>query len=278
MTTEIRIENQLYTGSSGRKSFFDLHIPENFNGKLVVFVHGYKGFKDWGAWNLVDFEFTYKGFGFAKFNLSHNGGNHIYAKDFPDLEAFSKNTYTKELNDIRLFLDHLDSLELPEHSIHLIGHSRGGGVALIAASENDRVSSICTWAAICDIRKRMPTDEHLENWRQNGVRYELNSRTNQDMPVAFSLYEDFIQNQARLNIQAACGKLSIPRLLIHGSADEAVDVSEGRQLSDWLNVPLFEIPGANHTFGAVHPFLEYKLPPDLKTVVKLTMDFITSVS
>lgn len=277
MTTEIRIENQLYPGSSGRKAFFDLHIPENFNGKLVVFVHGYKGFKDWGAWNLVDFEFTYAGFGFAKFNLSHNGGNHLYAKDFPDLEAFSKNTYTKEVHDIRLFLDHLDTLELPEHSIHFIGHSRGGGVALIAASENDRISSICTWASICDIEKRFPKGEELDTWKREGERHELNTRTQQEMPIAFSMYEDFVQNKVRLNIEAACKKLSIPRLVIHGSADEAVSIEEGRKLSEWLQVPLFEIPGANHTFGAVHPFSEYKLPPDLKMVVKLTSDFIGAV-
>lgn len=274
MKPEIRIENELYLGSNSRKSFFDLHIPENFNGKLVVFVHGYKGFKDWGAWNLVDFEFTYAGFGFAKFNLSHNGANQTYAKDFPDLEAFSKNTYTKEVDDIRFFLNHLESLNLPDYSIHLIGHSRGGGVGLIATSEDVRVKSIITWAAISDIEKRFPTGEKLTTWQREGVRFELNTRTEQQMPIAYNMYEDFLQRKGRLNIKTACEKLSIPRLIIHGSADEAVDVSEGRQLSDWLKVPLFEIPGANHTFGAAHPFLEYKLPADLKTVVKLTMDFI----
>jgi pimeloyl-ACP methyl ester carboxylesterase len=274
---EIRIENELYVGSNGRKSFFDLHIPENFNGKLVVFVHGYKGFKDWGAWNLVDFEFTYNGYGFAKFNLSHNGGNHIYAKDFPDLDAFSKNTYTKEVDDIRFFLNHLASLNLPDCSIHLIGHSRGGGVGIIAASEDTRIASICTWSAICDIEKRMPTGEKLEAWKANGVRYELNARTLQEMPIAYTIYEDFLQRKERLNIRLACEKLHIPKLVIHGTSDEAVDISEGKQLASWLKVPLFEIPGANHTFGAVHPFNEYKLPSDLKTVVKLSMDFIGGI-
>jgi pimeloyl-ACP methyl ester carboxylesterase len=277
VAAEIRIENELYTGSLGRKAFFDVHIPENFNGKLVVFVHGYKGFKDWGAWNLVDFEFTYAGFGFAKFNLSHNGGNQIYAKDFPDLEAFSKNTYSIEVDDIRFFLNHLETLNLPEYSIHLIGHSRGGGVGLIAASEEARIQSICTWAAICDIEKRMPTGEKLEAWRAAGVRYELNTRTQQEMPIAFSMYEDFQRHKNRLNIQYACEKLSIPRLIIHGTADEAVNISEGHQLSSWLHVPLFEIPEANHTFGAVHPFSAYKLPSDLKLVVKLSIDFIAAL-
>jgi pimeloyl-ACP methyl ester carboxylesterase len=277
MNLEIRIENELYVGSNNRKALFDIHIPENFNGKLVVFVHGYKGFKDWGAWNLVDFEFTYAGFGFVKFNLSHNGGNHIYAKDFPDLDAFAKNTYTKELDDVRFLLNHLEKLNLPKHSIHLVGHSRGGGIALLAASEMAKFESVTTWAAISDIEKRFPIGEKLQQWKRKGVRYELNTRTQQEMPISFDMYEDFIAHKTRLNIQAACEKINIPRMIIHGSADEAVSIQEGYQLSDWLRVPLFEIPEANHTFGAVHPFPEYKLPADLKTAVKLTMDFIGQV-
>lgn len=272
--TEIRLENECYVGSNQRKSLFDLHIPENFNGKLVVFVHGYKGFKDWGHWNLVDFEFTFAGYGFAKFNLSHNGGTHIYAKDFPDLEAFSKNTYSKEVNDIIHFLNHLDALELPEHTTHLIGHSRGGGISLIAASEDSRINSVTTWAGISSIASRMPSGEKLEAWRSAGVRYELNTRTLQQMPILFEMYEDFMNNQTRLDIQSACERLTIPRMVIHGSSDEAVKIDEGRALSEWLRVPLFEIPNANHTFGSSHPMTDYVLPKDLKTVVDLTKGFI----
>lgn len=275
--TEIRIENDCYVGSNQRRALYDLHIPENFNGKLIVFVHGYKGFKDWGPWNLVDFECTEAGFGFAKFNLSHNGGTHIFAKDFPDLEAFSKNTYSKEVNDIIHFLNHLDTLDLPGHTTHLIGHSRGGGIGLITASEDHRVASITTWAAIASIADRMLEGEKLEAWRTHGVRYELNTRTQQQMPIAFSMYEDFVSHQERLNIQRACEKLAIPRFVIHGSEDQAVSIDDGRKLATWLQVPLFEIPNANHTFGGAHPLTEYKLPSDLKTAVDLTLGFVGNV-
>jgi alpha/beta superfamily hydrolase len=67
-------------------------------------------------------------------------------------------------------------------------------------------------------------------------------------------------------------------MVIHGSADESVKIEEGRALAEWLNVPLIEIPGANHTFGGVHPMIEYALPKDLKTVVDLTMGFIGNLN
>lgn len=269
----VRIENGIYTGSDDRASLYDLLIPENFNGKLIVFVHGYKGFKDWGAWNLVEFTFVDAGFGFAKINLTHNGGTTEQAIDFPDLEAFGRNTYSKEIEDIHYFMDHLSEIKLPEHSLHLIGHSRGGGDVIIAASESKRITSFATWAAISSISQRMPTGEKLETWRSNGVRFELNSRTHQEMPVFFSLYEDFIQNETRLDIREACRKIHVPRLIIHGSNDTAVSIGEGEQLAEWLTTPLIEIPGASHTFGASHPWKSFTLPEDLKTVCELTIRF-----
>ena len=90
----------VYTGSNNRKSLIDLEIPENFNGELLVFVHGFMGFKDWGAWNLMQEYFTKKGFGFCKYNATHNGVTIENRIDFPDEQAFGESTYSKELNDL----------------------------------------------------------------------------------------------------------------------------------------------------------------------------------
>ena len=68
---------------------------------LIVFCHGYKGFKDWGAWDLVAKAFLDAGFFFVKFNFSHNGGTMEQPIDFPDLDAFAENNYSKELDDLR---------------------------------------------------------------------------------------------------------------------------------------------------------------------------------
>jgi pimeloyl-ACP methyl ester carboxylesterase len=91
------------------------------------------------------------------------------------------------------------------------------------------------------------------------------------------LYEDFIAHEDRLNIQKACEQLVIPRMVIHGTNDSSVNIEEGRKLSEWLRVPLFEIPNANHTFGGVHPLIDYKLPGDLKAVVDLTLGFVGGI-
>jgi len=49
--------------------------------------------------------FANAGFFFIKFNFSHNGGTVKQPIDFPDLEAFGNNNYTKELDDLETVID-----------------------------------------------------------------------------------------------------------------------------------------------------------------------------
>ena len=52
-------KNKIFTGANKKKSLYDLDIPENWNQKLIIFIHGYMGYKDWGCWNLVSDYFTF---------------------------------------------------------------------------------------------------------------------------------------------------------------------------------------------------------------------------
>jgi pimeloyl-ACP methyl ester carboxylesterase len=267
------IHNGIYVGANGRKSLLDLEIPRDFNGKLVIFIHGYMGFKDWGCWNSVQSYFVQKGFGFCKYNVSHNGGTLNDAIDFPDLEAFSINSYLKELTDLIAILDWVQNYfkELPE--ICLIGHSRGGGIALLG-SNDERVKKIATWAGISDIARRFPNGEELLTWKNDGVKYTANMRTRQKMPLSYIQYEEFDSNRRILNIEEACRRCTIPTLIIHGTSDTSVDISEGKQLATWLNQDLVRIENANHTFGSQHPWNTKELPDELREICDKTSEFL----
>jgi len=273
----IDFQNKIYVGSAGRKSVFDFQLPVSPKG-VVIFVHGYKGYKDWGAWNLVQNYVVEAGFGFVKFNVSHNGGTVEDPIDFPDLEAFGRNTYSFELNDLTGIIDetyriiHQEcALEIP---IFLVGHSRGGGIVTLAAANNPKIDKIVSWAGISDIASRFPSGEKLEDWRQLGVLYVENQRTKQAMPHYFSFYEDFKQNEAALSIEKAAKDLQIPFKQIHGDMDLSVSISEGQNLANWTTTDLSIIKGADHTFGAQHPWNQESLPEDLLKVIKITLLFL----
>ena len=199
--------------------------------KIIIFCHGYKGFKDWGAWNIMAETFANAGFFFIKFNFSHNGGTVDNPIDFPDLEAFGANNYTKELDDLETVIDWVSSNadfknEINLEAIYLIGHSRGGGIVLLKANEDNRIKKVITLAGVCDFEKRTATIGDLEQWKKDGVKYVVNGRTKQQMPHYYQFYEDFIKNKKRFDVKKAAENLKIPQLIIHGDADTSVLIDE----------------------------------------------------
>lgn len=248
---------------------------------LVIFCHGYKGFKDWGAWDLVAEAFSEAGLFFVKFNFSHNGGTMEQPIDFPDLEAFAENNYSKELEDLEELISFLNSMENPYYAeidpnrLILIGHSRGGGIATLKASEDARITKLITWAGVSDFGQRNGTSNEIAQWKSAGVKYVLNGRTKQQMPHNYQFYKDFKANETRLNIEKAVKRLDIPHLIIHAKEDPSVAYEEAEHLHAWnTDSILFPIEKSDHVFGASHPWRKENLPKPLESVVQKSMEFI----
>ncbi len=246
---------------------------------VVIFVHGFKGFKDWGHFNLLAREFTRQEFVFIKLNLSHNGVT-LDGHDLEDMEAFGQNNFSIELDDIGTLLDFLFSkpeqlpeMELDLNKIYLIGHSRGGGLVILKAAEDIRVKAVAAWAPISNIDLRWPA-EVLDQWQKTGVHYIYNARIQQDMPLYYQLIENYRANQDRLNIPAAVARLTQPLLIIHGENDETLPVSmahELKQLQPAAELVIF--PEAGHTFGGAHPYPHGYLPAAAQQAANLTIAF-----
>lgn len=251
----------------------DLSFSEVESEWIVIFCHGYKGYKDWGAWNLVADEFTKQGVDFLKFNFSLNGGTIEDPIDFPDLDAFGRNTYTQELDDLNTVITYANE-RFPDKRITVIGHSRGGGIATLAAAQNSKVNKLVTWASVADFERRFPQGDDLDAWKENGVRYILNGRTKQKMPHDYTFYEDYFENEESLNILNWVEQIEVPHLVIHGTLDEAVDIKEAKELCQANPAAeLFSLK-ASHTFGSKHPWEGSELPFDLQQIVNRTINFV----
>lgn len=245
---------------------------------IIIFCHGYKGYKDWGAWNIMAKAITNAGFCFIKFNFSHNGGTTENPIDFPDLEAFGNNNYSKELEDLNDVItwaqtSFKNNPNIDAKKIALIGHSRGGGIAILKAAEDTRITCLITLASVCDFAKRTATIGDLDTWKKDGVKYVLNGRTKQQMPHYYQFYEDFIANEERLNIKNAEQQLKIPHLIIHGDNDTSVKIDEAYALHKWNpESQLKIIKNADHVFNVKHPWHKEKLSPELKKVTDIIIE------
>lgn len=273
-------KNNILEGKNNKPILLDYGYKTTQQQKpVVVFTHGFKGFKDWGHFNKMMEYFMANDFVFIKFNFSHNGGTIEQPIDFPDLEAFGNNNYTKELDDLEIVIDWVErnqlipKEEINGNEIYLIGHSRGGGISIIHAVEDKRIKKLVTWAAVSDFLARLPQD--LTKWKADGVLYVENARTHQQMPMYYQFVEDNLKNKERLNICKAAEKLTTPYLIVHGTNDEAVPVSEAQDLKQWSPTSeLFLVDGGNHTFGAKHPFNETDFPMDVQLVLEKTVAFL----
>jgi uncharacterized protein len=248
---------------------------------IIIFSHGFKGFKDWGHFNLMAEQFALNGFVFLKFNFSHNGTTADSPVDFADLEAFAENNFTKELDDLGTVIDwveksdHLQN-EIQHQQYFLIGHSRGGSISLLKSREDSRIKKLVTWASPSTFENKFNPDD-VKYWKDAGVIYVENSRTNQKMPLKYQIVEDYFNNKHRTKIELAAQNLLLPSLFVQGTADDVITLKEAEQLHLWhKNSELLIIENGDHTFGTMHPFLDLEFPDDFKQVFEKTCDFLKS--
>ena len=269
-------KNIILKNKQGRKFLSDVYTPESAEKlPLVIFAHGYKGFKDWGAWNLMAEKFAKAGFLFVSFNFSMNGIEVENPSEFTDIEAFSENNYTQELEDLDMIIDYSSKLKnVDAKRVSLIGHSRGGGICILKAAEDTRISSLITMGSV-DSMNRFVTGEKLEDWKNTGVYETYNSRTKQQMPHKIQFLNDYLENKDRLNVEKAAKSLKIPTLIIHGSNDESVEVSAAENLNNWIaNSKLLLIENTGHTFNSKEPWKDFKLPVPMNFAVKNAIEFL----
>ena len=262
-----KIINHILNKNTDSPILLDVFYEETQTKKpVIIFCHGFKSYKDWGAYNQMAEFFASKGFVFLKFNFSHNGGTMTQPIDFPDLEKFAKNTFSKEQNDLDeviSFIENNDSVPFIEKNteqIYITGHSRGGASAIIKAIHDKRIKKIATLGSVIEITNFSKSNEFVEDWKKKGVTYVPNLRTNQLMPLNFSLYEDFMENQDKFDIPKIAHLLSIPQLIIHGTNDETVAVEEAHLMKKLNPKAKLHLIETNHTFDLVQPWNEYFMP------------------
>jgi pimeloyl-ACP methyl ester carboxylesterase len=273
------LKNFVLPGSSGLPISFDIHFPQAKEASpLIIFLHGFKGFKDWGQWPLLAKEMALEGFAVLRMSFSHNGTTPESPIDFADLEAFGNNTFSKELGDVQDVLNWIESNahEYPKidaNQVHVMAHSRGGAIALIASNEDDRIKKIVTLSGVGDLVRF--TEDELAYWKAKGTVFSLNGRTNQQLPMHYSLAEDYLSNEKRFAPLETVQKLNKPYLIIHAADDETVLLHEANQLNERGKFTQLEIiENANHSFGGKHPFTETELPKDTKKAMDLAMAFL----
>ena len=229
-----------------------------YKSPCIIFVHGFKGFKDWGFCPYIGEYLSRMNFFVITFNFSHNGiGENL--TEFTELDKFAENTFSLEISELSELIEAYKSNFFGEsinRSLGLLGHSRGGGISILTSKQVNDIKATAVWASVSNFDRY--SNRQKEVWRKKGVFEVLNTRTKQVMRLNVSLLDDLEKNKnTTLNIENAVKNLNKPLFIAHGEQDLAVPLSEAEVLYSWSNKDMTEfyrIPSTGHTFDAKHPF------------------------
>lgn len=244
----------------------------------VVFSHGFKGFGRWGFYPYLAPYVAAAGLNAVTFDYSGSGIG-TDRETYTEPDAFAHNTYTRELEDLAAVAAEARSRGWIGARYGVFGHSRGGGDAILHAARSPDVAAIVTWAAISHVLRWLPAQ--AEEWRSRGFTEIVNARTGDVMRLNVSLLDECERlSDTELNIERAAAGITVPWLLVHGTADESVPVEDAHRLyaaaggGSAPHVQLAILEGANHVFGGAHPLGD---PPEvLRRLVARTADFFAT--
>ncbi len=220
----------------------------------VLLVHGFRAFHEWGFFPWLAGELAARRHMVARFSFTGSGVA-SGSEDFTELDRLASNTLTSEVEELHQVIAASrrgDVFPRPPRTLYLVGHGRGGGVALVAAAENEAVSRLVTWS--CPARFDRWRPETVDEWRENGRIYVLDQRTGRQLPLDLTFLEDFERARDRLDLVARAETLGAPWLIVHGTDDLTVPPEDARSLAaSGPSARLVLVEGVGHTYGVRHP-------------------------
>lgn len=257
-------------GSDGRPVRGDVHRADSAATGIVL-CHGFKGFGRFSFFPRLAEELADAGFNAVSFDFSGSGVG-ADRERFTEREAFYANTFTKELHDLDVVIDEATRRGWLGARFGLFGFSRGGGIVILRAARDERVAALVTWSSISTINRW--TAAELDAWRERGYAEVTNKRTGEVLRVGTALIDEIEHAGERgLDVQDAAPRITAPWLIVHGTADETVNVHEARQLhsASGNRAELALVERANHGYNAKHGVAV--VPPELDAALKRTVRF-----
>ncbi len=274
---EISLRSAQFISPSAKPIVADIRSIDDGRPKPVVLVlHGFKAFKDWGFFPYVCTELARRGAISVCINFSLNG--YVVGSDKVERpDDFAHNTISLEIEEVRLTVRKILDKSLPGLSnwngkIFLLGHSRGGGLALLSAViERNSIQKVVVWNSVGTFERFTERQKRL--WRETGTFQVENSRTHQTLGMNLDFLLDIESHSEEFSLLTAAKELDSSLLIIHGEQDMTVPVREGKKLGEQgSGIQLQIIPATGHKFGIDHPFEQESVA--LSTALDYTCRFL----
>ena len=212
----------------GEQLDYTFHEGQQESKNIVILGHGVTGNKDRPFIVALGEELATIGIPTLRFSFSGNGASE---------GLFTDSTISKEVDDLGAVLDVLDG-----YTICYVGHSMGGAVGVLRASEDTRIKLLVSLAGMVHT-KAFALREFGDVTPNQGFMWE-----EPDCPLSQAYMDDLIQ----INTLAGhAAQINVPWLLVHGDEDDVVPIEDSHAiLAETHNqAQLITLKGANHVFS-----------------------------
>ena len=259
----------------------DLHYAGHTSCPILLIIHGFRGSKNWGFFPTIAEEFAQNGSIVLTWNMSLNG----YSKnsqyiDQPD--NFARNTITQEMVDTQSIIDsilqddRIISGDIRSHwngDIHVLGHSRGGGIGILISAENPSIKKLALWNTISRFGRF--TERQKKLWSDTGTFPIDETEDGKVIAMNYTYISDLEFHSDEYSPLRAITEVSADILIVHAEQDMTVPIREAHALQEKSHsAHMHSIPQAGHIFGCTHPFTE--MTSSLRDAIDTTTAFFST--
>ena len=280
---DIKFENNINEWTECSIYFPNLENQKSNSKPLVLLIHGFRAFKDWGFFPYFAEKIAEFGFFASTVDFSLNT---LIDKEkcLFDMERFSKNTVTQQITEAKLFLSMLQNENFVGEKfarywsgdVYLIGHSLGGALAIMTADGLPSVKKLATICSIFDFD--IYTERQKEEWKKNGFKEFTDTTTNQKIRLDVNFLLDRLTYSGEKSLTSVVSRLKIPYYILHTEADATVSPKAATILAnavlDKSFLKMEIVKSANHLLNSSHPFSETN--PVLEKIISDILDFFSN--
>jgi len=235
------------------------HLPSEDPIGVVLIVHGFLGYKDYGMSPMLADRLARAGVVAHRFNLSHSGMTED-TSSFQRPDLFEKDTWNTQVFDIDAVVDAVHTGQLAGRGLPLVllGHSRGGVSVILSAGRRFRddrqplprgiitlaaPDTCCSWDA-----------DRIREVIERGYESITSNRTGQTLRIGAGWIREQIDNPRAHDPLSHAADIRCPMLVVHGQSDQTVPASAARAIADAAqSARIVVIPGASHVFDTSNP-------------------------
>ena len=191
----------------GEQLDYTFHEGEKESKSIVVLGHGVTGNKDRPFVVALGEGLAAADIPALRFSFSGNGTSE---------GKFTDSTISKEVDDLGAVLDHLN-----EYTVCYVGHSMGGAVGVLRASEDKRIQLLVSLAGMVHT-KAFAQREFGDVTPDEGFMWD-----EPDCPLSQAYMDDLTQINTVVDLSP---QITIPWLLVHGNEDDIVPIEDSHDI------------------------------------------------